>query len=79
MSSVASTGGLLEPVPSRATAALGADLVIAVDLSRQEPRPRRSSPSIIDTMIRAADILHGHLAARIANAIHIAPRGERVT
>jgi NTE family protein len=76
-------GGLLEPVPSRATAALGADLVIAVDLSRQEPRPRRSSPSIIDTVIRAADILHGHLAARTAlavpNAIHIAPRGERIS
>jgi NTE family protein len=75
-------GGLLQPVPSRAAAALGADLVIAVDLSRQEPRPRRPLPSLMDTVMRAADVLHGHLAARTAlavpNAIHIAPRGERV-
>jgi NTE family protein len=75
-------GGLLQPVPSRTAAALGADLVIAVDLSRQEARPRRPVPSMIDTVLRAADVLHGHLAARTAhavpNAIRIAPRGERV-
>src|SRR5262249_50275432 len=74
-------GGLLQAVPSRAAAALGARIVVALDLSHQA-RPAKARLSLLDTVLRSVDVLHGHLAARTAlavpNVVHITPRGHRV-
>ncbi len=77
-------GGLLDPVPAAAAAALGADVILGVKLSGAgvaAPWPR--APGIVETVLRASELMHGRLAeiaaARSTLVIEPAwPAGRRI-
>jgi NTE family protein len=59
-------GGVLHPVPAGFVRALGADVVIAVDLAgsgggRQQIAPPRRGPHLLDVLRLSADLMHARI------------------
>jgi NTE family protein len=81
-------GGIVNPVPGSAAAAMGADRVVAVRLGRHRPaahddadareRPGRG-PSAIETIVRSVDLMQATIRGqRSPGTIVIAPECEEV-
>jgi NTE family protein len=73
-------GGVLNPVPTSATASMGADTVIAVRLSISAPAPETEAearetpgrtPSALAVMLRAIEIMQGRIVSDPADATTI--------
>lgn len=82
-------GGIVNPVPSSAATAMGADKVVAVRLGRPRPaahddaeareRPGRG-PSAIETILRSVDLMQATIRGqRSPGTIVIAPECEEVS
>jgi NTE family protein len=73
-------GAVLNPVPTQPVRDLGADVVIAVDLSAKSEAPAETTnqPNMLQTMMRCVDIMTGERAVRdcmLADVV-IRPRFE---
>jgi NTE family protein len=81
-------GGIVNPVPSSAVTAMGADKVVAVRLGRPRPAAhddaeaqerRRRGPSAIETILRSVDLMQATIRGqRSPGTIVIAPGFEEV-
>jgi NTE family protein len=73
-------GGILNPVPTSATASMGADIVIAVRLSSNLPAPETEAvardtsgptPSALAVLLRSVDTMQGRIVSDPADATTI--------
>jgi NTE family protein len=73
-------GGILNPVPTSATASMGADTVIAVRLSSNLPAPETeavaretpgATPSALSVLLRSVDTMQGRIVSDPADATTI--------
>ncbi len=81
-------GGIVNPVPSSAATAMGADKVVAVRLGRPRPAPHDDAeaqerlgrgPSAIETILRSVDLMQATIRGqRSPGTIVIAPDCEQV-